>query len=158
MHEQNVDVCVTTQIAVLMLRCYETLRQAKSRGKKNCQRQQTCRWYLCELRQQWNLRGSTEMWRIWGMAFFSFFIVLKITSSEMWIFLGLFICYRQWHPRDRSVQSVLNVSMTKTNVLGCWVLDTASARVAWKGYSVVTLLIVPNAEIQLPFLLGSMAC
>ena len=32
---------------------------------------------------------------------------------------GLFMFYRQWHPRDRSVQSVLNVTMTKTNVLGC---------------------------------------
>ena len=37
-------------------------------------------------------------------------------------------------------------------------MDTASARVAWKGYSVVTPLIVPNAEIQLPFLLGSIVC
>ena len=99
------------------------------------------------------------MRRIWEMAFFSFFIVSKITSSfrNVKTFL-IFMFYRQWHPRDRSVQSVLNVTMTKTNVLGCWVVDTASARVAWKGYSVVTPLIVPNAEIQLSFLLGSMVC
>ena len=66
--------------------------------------------------------------------------------------------YRQWHPRNRSVQSVLNVTMTKIYVLGCWVVDTASARAAWKGYSMVTPLIVPNAEIQSQLLLGSMAC
>ena len=30
---------------------------------------------------------------------------------------GLFIFYRQWHPRDRCVQSVLNLTIRKTNVL-----------------------------------------
>ena len=30
-----------------------------------------------------------------------------------------FIYCREWQPRDRSVQSVLNITMTKTNVLGC---------------------------------------
>ena len=80
---------------------------------------------------------------------------LIFCRSENYFFI---LNYREWHPRNRSVQSVLNVTMTKINVLGCWVVDTASARAAWKGYSMVTPLIVPNAEIQSHLLLGSMAC
>ena len=141
--------------------CYETIRVSEVQGKEKLlttTNMTNMSMTLLRTKTAMNLKRVDRNVKNLRDGFFSFFIVLKITSSEMWIFLGLFICYRQWHSRDRSVQSVLNVSMTKTNVLGCWVVDTASARVAWKGYSVVTPLIVPNAEIQLSFHLGSMVC
>ena len=53
------------------------------------------------------------------LIFYRFENYFFIPKCEKFWTVYVLMFYRQWHPRDRSVQSVLNVTMTKTNVLGC---------------------------------------
>ena len=111
-------------------------------------------WYWWK---QWKQLTKT-CWICMIIFFFSFYFLIKLTLSFICANYWLFIHFRQWHRRYQSVQSALNITMTKANVLGFWVVDTASAQAVWRDFTMVTPLIVPHAEILVLFLLEWKDC
>ena len=66
--------------------------------------------------EPWEGQQKWDKFERWLFSHFLSFRTLLL-HSEMWTIFDYL-----WHPRDRSVQSVLKVPMTKTNVLVCWVI------------------------------------
>ena len=96
----------------------------------------------------------------WSLFFFSFYFLIKLTLSFINVQITdyLFNLGNDIEDTRVHVQSALNITMTKANVLGFWVVDTASAQAVWRDFSMVTPLIVPHAEILVLFLLEWKDC